>query len=680
MKKYLAFLFFFCLQIITAQVKVDIASKARVESKIVEIRYVATTIPIFKTGIKNGYYIERCDFENLVDTNRLKTLVYKPLNTNAILPIPETDSAWQKLAKQNKTYAMVYSALYKLPVGEDAKTKEAAKMMYSLVMKNLDFNPNASKAAGLYFKDSTITNQKYVAYKIAIKEKGKVLYVGYFWLNPNINSSLPNVPFKKIFAGNKTLNLLFEARNGIVDYGSYAAERSTDSINFTVINKQPIVFGYSDYDKTKTDISYVDTVPLNAKKYFYRIRGVSYFGEMGPPSNVLSASGITPLDAVPRIDSSQLLNNATHIKLFFKMPEGFDYNKIQGFGISRCKKSNTDLVFITKKLLPKNTRTYIDTTAVETNYYRVFAYGTEGDTVGSFEYFAMLPDRTPPAVPSNFTGSIDSLGKITLSWNANTEADFKGYRIFKKNAAFEDWVEITKTFLEKTTFRDSVDLNTLTKNVLYTITSVDKRYNNSAYAPTLTLKRPDKIAPEAALINEVGNTGKAISLAFTHSYSSDVSKYVLSRKIHNELTYTFLKLWSITDSLTNFIDTTCVEDKIYNYQLLTFDDSNNKAENISVPIQFKPRVKKKITDIKITALANNSAELKWSYSEKSVFSFVIYKSKKEEPAKILTTLKANENNLIDFDLKVGTTYLYQIKAIFKNGIESELSDIITLKF
>ena len=75
----------------------------------------------------------------------------------------------------------------------------------------------------------------------------------------------------------------------------------------------------------------------------------------------------------------------------------------------------------------------------------------------------------------------------------------------------------------------AVDLKTLTKFIYYSLTSVDKVYNNSKYSSVIKLKRPDIIAPVAPVFIQTSHNNKSVELKWYRSTSDDVEKYELHR-------------------------------------------------------------------------------------------------------------------------------------------------------
>lgn len=79
-------------------------------------------------------------------------------------------------------------------------------------------------------------------------------------------------------------------------------------------------------------------------------------------------------------------------------------------------------------------------------------------------------------------------------------------------------------------------------------------------------------------------------------------------------------------------------------------------------------------------MKQKNIELKWQYSQKDLYSFIIYKSKGDLPFVIYKTLDPNQFNFTDKDLNPGNIYKYKLKAIFNSGAESIISEAVEVKY
>jgi len=102
----------------------------------------------------------------------------------------------------------------------------------------------------------------------------------------------------------------------------------------------------------------------------------------------------------------------------------------------------------------------------------------EGDDTPAVEVFAH--DVFPPAVPSGLQAVFSGVGQqpfIDLIWAPDTEADFAGYNVFRRDAGSES-LKINSALVKTPAFRD---MNVASGKVYrYSVSAVDVRGNESA--------------------------------------------------------------------------------------------------------------------------------------------------------------------------------------------------------
>lgn len=651
-----------------------VAAKSFVKNKTVYLRCVPNNIATLDYCKEKGFTIKRIVWESntLPDSTNFRTaptLFY-------IKPFNKENKEWDTLSGSSPEAAFLYSILYEPGNSTNVNTN----MAFGLAMLSCDFDVNLAKAAGLFYKDENLPNGKY-AYliqptesKIVGKIKPAVVIV-----NTAINDQLQNIDSLKIKTKRKEVNLIWAVEKLKSDYTGYFIERSENGKDFFQLNKKPHIQVQTQYEKNKKDISYNDTITEYGKTYYFRVRGLGFFGIFGNYSNIVKCKSIKPLDAFPQADSTHLIYDSV-LQVNWHMPKKFNLNELNGFDIYRSKESDGTYKKLNKKTLPKESNQFTDYLPNPSNYYKVLAYNIYGDSAYSHPMMGLIPDIHPPKTPLDLKGKVDTSGIVILTWKPNTESDLKGYRIFRNNAMNEELVEITKVFLTDTIYKDTITLETLTEEVYYSITAVDMVYNNSPYANPVKLKRPDKIKPVAAQFIEVVHTDTTIITNWIPSSSKDVERYELWRNIQNK-NFEKIKEWKSTDSLSRFADTYLEYSRYYQYRLKVIDDDGNFSISNSALHYFDARIRKQIKkiDYKIDPEKRNII-LNWEYPEQELYSFVIYKAKKGDPLKIIKTLKGNTFTFEDNELNIGNQYEYRIKANFNSGAESYISDAVMVEF
>lgn len=660
-----------------------IVAKSFVKNKQVFLRFVAQNSAVWDEIKTKGFKIERAELAKLSDTIELNRIGFSLLNLSPLKPLDKENSNWKDIIETTDYGPFIYKGLYSIPNAKDEKSKKSANSIWGMLMKEADLNVESAKLLGLYFKDADINLNKFYVYKISVVEKvGAVKYQVVLIVDPKKETYLPSVNLKVSEIKGKRISLTFNALANLPYYSGFVLERSKDSLSgYESVTKKPIIYIRGEHEKNKVNITHQDTLPDSKANYYYRLRGISYFGEYGSYGKIVRVKGKDPIGSFPFMDSIKPIKKETQLKVYFHFPKETNLSVVKGIMITRSDKSGELGTVLTPKFLSTSANSFIDEAPHQTNYYKVLAVTNDDDTVPSFEGFGMLPDRVPPQIPMEINGYIDSTGLVHLSWTKNQEKDMQGYRIFRKNDLNEELIERTRRIVTTTTYIDTIDIKTLTKYVYYSLTAVDQVYNNSKYSPVLKLKRPDIIAPVAPVFVKTYHTNKNISLKWYSSTSEDVERYELYRiNFHSKQTEK-LEDWKVSDTTSFYYDSTAVLGETYNYKLVVFDDSKNRSEAMSPYITFETGLRKAITEFSQSVdLEKRTIELKWSYPEKNIYNYIIYKAKEGEGFRIYKTLKPAESRLIDANVYPGNVYLYRIKATYVSGVESELSKEVKVIF
>jgi hypothetical protein len=274
-----------------------------------------------------------------------------------------------------------------------------------------------------------------------------------------------------------------------------------------------------------------------------------------------------------------------------------------------------------------------------------------------------LEDNDPPLPPVNLTGRVDSSGIATIAWQANTESDIAGYRVFRANALRDEFVEVTRQPVVEAVYRDTISLNTLTHGIFYKLTAVDRRYNNSGYSDPVRLTRPDTIAPAPAIFTDIAEKDGEVKMTWEESPSDDVAAVTLYRTAEYDSIKMKVQEWTPKTLPAQYTDRLTVGGH-YIYTLETRDEAGNISKNsrkcysdVATALQVQLNARREGKGVALT----------WQLpKEPKVKMVTIYRAAEGEPLTTLTST-AGGNSTMDIDAEAGTSYQYKIKVAFVNG-------------
>lgn len=639
----------------------------------VMLRWVPASYSTWQQGNSAGYTITRFGMNEYLDLSG-QDLSGKGTTIAVVRPLPETDTLWTHLAKTNPASQFVYASLFvpAKPNSDPQKREQEQNITYGFSLKVCDDHPEVAKAAGLFFTDRTAKKGEQYIYRVELARTtpGKIPPSGIAAADEK-QSVLFSIENPSGQFRNKSMRLTFDVTKTREQYAGYSIERSEDSIHFTRVNTDLLSFVRSQYETTKHELVYEDSIPQNGKLYWYRVRGYSYFGLTGPPSALVRGKGKEEWNCYPEADTCYSPDNK-RVVLRWTIPPLNNPALLKGVCLLRSDKVNGKYLPLTSD--PLSATTFTDSAAQFTNYYMLAAISVENDSAFSFPILVQLQDNEPPSIPEQLTGMVDTNGIVRLRWNPVASSDLKGYRVFRCNSLREEFVEVSDSVIRTSTFTDTITLQTLTREIYYSVRSVDHVWNNSDFSAPLKLKRPDKIAPVAPVVKAIYHTDSGVVLHWINSNSGDVQSKTLTRS--SAQGKVVLRTFPGMDTTSAYIDTTAEPGITYAYSLTIADSSGNQSALIFPSVNYSPRVRPALKNFTAEAnLEKRTVALHWDLPSAPADRIIIYKGKEGETARSFKTLSGSTTGYIDNQLYPGNVYVYKIKVIMKDGSESKLSEV-----
>ncbi len=658
----------------------------------VVLRWAPAQATLWYFANKAGYKIVRYEVEN----NKIVRSSRKNLSA---LPIkPWTLEEWKQKAGPNDSLAAASAQLLygksKAEVtgkkkDEGTNLQEALNKKYELENEHAfalfmaDQSPFLATGLGLRYTDKTVVKGKSYAYSVCALTDPAVIKsdTSGVLINTSEIATPPEMPTISTEELDRKVKFTWNRQLASMYFSGYYYERSDDGgKTFSRLNRRP----YMQLTKEKelspnSTIELNDSLPKNYKQYFYRIIGVTPFGDFGKPSPNLPVMGRdkTP-PAPPENIAATNTKKTTVLITWTKTIKEPDFS---GYLIGRAEKASGPFLPLNLVPLTPSVTQFTDTSAIlhGTNYYTVTAIDTAGNAATSIPAYVIMTDTIPPAKPVGLEGIIDSTGIVHLKWKLGNEPDLMGYLVYTSNALSHDFTAITTDFVVTNSFTDSITIQTLTKKVYYKIVAFDRNRNPSRYSDALELLRPDKIAPVSPVFTDFLVTDTSVTLKWVTSSSKDVMSQILYRREKGKNWEPYMKL---ALNISFFNDNKVTKQTWYEYALEAIDSSGlHSPKSFPMNVRVYDSGKRKdITNFKVTKSADGkSVQLSWKYAEKGNYWFVIYRSVDGQDKMTYKNLGSDQHEFTDSNLKKGL-YKYAIKAVYKDGGESQAVESDTIDF
>lgn len=657
-----------------------IAVLARPSPGSIQLRWAPMSFAVWQAGNNAGYRIERYV---ITRNGALLTEPEKKTLAESLKPMPE--ALWASLVPANAYAAIAAQALFgdrfevdltKSDVISIVNKVQENEQRFAFALFSADMSPDVARTSGLWFSDTVVTSREKYLYRISIN--GIDSLRGSIFIGPEDQIQLmpPQNP-RAEFTHNVVSFKWDHART--TAYTAYKLERSLDGLLFREVSTLPVVTVTPDMNDTQFEYA-TDTLPDLSLTYHYRVRGITPFGEEGPPSAIVSGKSMPTAADSPYIISAVSPDNQS-ILLDWTFDQAAN-TAIEGFDLERANTPGGTFKSLTTQLLSPHARKFEDVSPDQVNYYRVKAHGPDKRWYASPVYFAQLIDSIPPAVPSGLKAEINDSGQVSLAWNPNNEKDIYGYRVYRSNSKLEESTQITTGPISTSIIQDSVNLETLNETIYYTVMAVDKNQNHSPLSGALEVALPDKIRPQPPVFLPVKSHPGGILLTWRPSGSEDVVMHQVYRKEQKTDWQQISTIAAESDSVIVFLDSNIRSRNTISYTVIAIDDAGLQSlpampvNGITTGYLNPPAVTWKKP---IMSREDNRFSLVWRYDKAGVSKFCLFRATEKTPPQILQTLPGSQREFVD-NIIPGNRYKYRIMAVFEDGQKSSLSEELVVDY
>jgi hypothetical protein len=645
----------------------------------VMLRWAPTSYQLWLSGNLHGYMVSRTRI--LKDGKFIENPVPELMTDKPLKPAPL--DRWEKVSEKDDYAGVAAQAIYGEDFEVDAGGSQQGIMeiinraseqesKYGFALLAADISPEVARLSGLWLTDSNVKSGEKYLYKVwPVKQPGDgVPDTAYYYTGTDEYLALPSPANVMVKPGDKSVTLTWEKalQDGI--FTGFWIERSLkENGDFKRLNESLQVNTTPEgYDEVRFHY-YVDSLPDNRHDYFYRIVGVSPFGEEGPASLVVKVKGEKKIKYAPRIVETS--SSPEGVKLTWEMKES---DNVVGFRIFRSEKFQDNYKVLADSL-PTIQHAFLDKTPLPAGYYRLQAFNDDGDGPLGTPRMVQVIDSIPPPIPTGLKAEVDSLGHVFLEWKNNTDPDIFGYRVFRANALHEEFSQLTGSTVLTNNYSDTINIKTLTKKIYYKILAVDKRQNWSGFSEVLEVKRPDIVPPATPLITSVNNGEDGIELKWNNSPSTDVLWQVVYR--NKEGSRQRVVFDTLTAEKAAYKDSLVTPETLYRYLVLAVDSAGNESKpGKAVGGRIPSSKLKAVRDLEVVFdKKENAAKLKWTYQREDVV-FLIYK-KRNDSTVLLSSTESNE--FIDSYASGSDEIFYSIVVKSNHSGRSGFSEFVKIK-
>lgn len=688
----------------------------------VVIRWAPTSPSLWIACNKAGYSLEKViEYQDGIDEDSIPIIKerYEPVRNEVFKPLP-LEAMIKRYEDEKHPMGMIATEFLYGDIdlrGEDhgflstiTAEAEAQDMRFAYALFAADMDADVADALGLRYsfktkgiKDSTLMF-RLISLVDTTQFASDTLYITIDVFEEDLNPIPPRDLYTVSGDGFTNVHWMRDRT-----YSAYYIERSTDSINFTPLNKDPFLTSSAEGEEIKAqylpDTNFTDTMNLrplnpmplheynvyvdsvqNGIKYYYRVYGIDAFGDKSDYSEIVSAQGEDEHPLLPPSEvKAETLPNG-RIKITWKEPE--DKTKLQGYLVIHASEFGQEQYnLVTEELIPPGTTECYHNNVKEGSYniYIVSSIDDRGNYVKSSPVSIYISDSLPPLPPKGVKAIIDSTGLSLITWDANEEEDIAGYKVYSSYDPEGTFNQITNYKVETNAFLDRVNVEFLNRTIYYRVIAVDETGNHSEFSDIFEAIIPDIHPPITPVVKSFYVRDNGVDIRFIVGDDFDAKVYHIMRKTDTK-DFSIYKTLSLDDvNEDNSIDykDTISNEGYYEYALQVEDEAGLKS-NLSqiIPVTIKQREGADVL-MKIEASyssVSNSVIIKWKRPDNIVrekFHYVVFKREANGAWLMYDSIDKDNTEYIDKKVIKGKSYEYKLVP-FAEGASIGNGEVFTV--
>jgi len=467
------------------------------------------------------------------------------------------------------------------------------------------------------------------------------------------------------------------------NYSGFFIERSTDKISFQAVNKFPYKplnsLNENEIKAARTDSlaledfvrfhSYGDSLGMNYKPFFYRLKAIDPFGIQHIISDTIALQGRDRTPPTPVNDLSVAAVNATNVKLKWTNPVASP-GEIKGHNIEQGFRIEESIVYnqLNDQLLSASTAEFNDKDPINSGacYYRVNTIDTAGNVAYGLPVTYAIEDSIPPLNPEKFEAVVDTSGQLSVFYPRSKSTDANRYMLYYAFGDKDEFLPFNSFGTTDTFFIDKINVVTLTKQLYLKIITIDFAGNMSAPSPALKIKIPDILAPLIPTLQYKALENNICYAKFEKSFSEDVDHYLIQRSINERQWETFRTVQhsALKSKFLEIRDTLKERGVYHRIRVIAVDESK---------LESKPSELAEYRDVSFAKAKpcqnfkaqyeqeNKRVKLSWTHELSPTMKFTIYRKVNEQKSFFL--VKTNGiPDYIDIDVGNPGKYTYLLFA------------------